>query len=134
MTTRRSALRALLAVLVTACDTTIARLRGWKLVPVVRADQVPEGSAYRTTVGDRPLIVVNARGTIRTFLAECTHEGCPLGWNPQQHLIRCPCHGSAFDTRGQVVNGPAKRPLTELETMVERGEIVLVERRGEGRG
>ena len=89
---------------------------------------MPEGGAYRTTVGDRPLILVNERGAIRTFVAECTHEGCPLGWNAAQRLIRCPCHGSAFDTAGRVVEGPARRALAELETVVERGTVMLVER------
>jgi Rieske Fe-S protein len=102
-------------------------MRGSRLVPIARIDQVPPGSAYRTTHGDDPLILVNVDGRVTTFLAVCTHEGCPLGWNPQQHLIRCPCHGSAFDTAGRVVNGPAVTPLTELRTIAERGEVLLVE-------
>ena len=128
MTSRRSALGALLAIAAAACDATVARLRGWRLTPVARVDQVADGGAYRVTVGERPLILVNERGTVRTFVAECTHEGCPLGWNPGQRLIRCPCHGSAFDTAGRVVEGPARRALTELETLVERGTVMLVER------
>ena len=92
-------------------------------------EKVPAGAAYRTKYGDEPIIVVNAGGGIRTFVAVCTHEGCPLGWNPTQHLIRCPCHGSAFDTSGLVVNGPAKLPLTELDTIVERGMVSIVDRR-----
>jgi Rieske Fe-S protein len=132
MTTRRSALASaaasLLAVAVAACDAAVARLRGWRLTPVADVARVPEGGAYRTSVGDRPLILVNERGTVRTFVAECTHEGCPLGWNPTQRLIRCPCHGSAFDTAGRVVQGPARRALTELETVVERGTVMLIER------
>ena len=128
MTSRRSALASLLAVAVAACDAAVARLRGWRLTPVAEAARVPAGGAYRTTVGDRPLILVDAGGRVRTFVAECTHEGCPLGWNATQRLIRCPCHGSAFDTAGRVVEGPARRPLTELETLVDRGTVMLVER------
>jgi Rieske Fe-S protein len=111
-----------------ACESAVARLRGWRLVPIANTAQVPPGSAYRTTHGDDPLILVNDGHEIRTFLAVCTHEGCPLGWNPTQHLIRCPCHGSAFDTSGRVVNGPAAVPLTKLETLVERGTVLLVDR------
>lgn len=129
MTSRRAAVKALGVALLAACDSTIARLRGWKVVPVTSVDNVPPGAAYRTTYGDEPIIVVNAGGAVRTFVAVCTHEGCPLGWNPTQQLIRCPCHGSAFDTRGHVVNGPAKLPLTEIETIVERGQLSIVDRR-----
>jgi Rieske Fe-S protein len=128
MTNRRGALKLFLLTVLSACDSAIARLRGAKLVPIARLDQVPAGSAYRTTHGDDPLILVNVDGKITTFLAVCTHEGCPLGWNQNQHLIRCPCHGSAFDTSGHVVNGPARAPLTPLHTVAERGEVLLVEK------
>jgi Rieske Fe-S protein len=127
MTSRRGTLKLLVLSVLAACDSTIARLRGKRLVPIARLDQVPPGSAYRTTHGDDPLILVNVDGRVTTFLAVCTHEGCPLGWNAQQHLIRCPCHGSAFDTAGKVVNGPALTPLTSLETIAERGQVLLVE-------
>jgi Rieske Fe-S protein len=130
MTSRRRTLKLFVLGVLAACDSTIARLRGARLVPIARVDQVPRGSAYRTMHGDDPLILVNVDGRVTTYLAVCTHEGCPLGWNAQQHLIRCPCHGSAFDTAGNVVNGPARAPLTTLETITERGRVLLVERSG----
>ena len=126
MTSRRSAVKSLVALLAAACDSTIARLKGRTVVAIARLDEVPRDSAFRKTVGDQPYIVVNDKGDVRTFLAVCTHEGCPLGWNPTQHLIRCPCHGSAFDMRGRVVQGPAKDPLTEVQTFVERGTVSIV--------
>lgn len=130
---RRSALATLLAaaagILGAACDSAWARLHGKRLVALASLRQVPRDSAYRLHLGDDPFIVVNDGGEIRAFAAVCTHEGCPLGWNQMQHLIRCPCHGSAFDTHGRVVNGPAAIPLTQLETITERGQIWLVEPR-----
>ena len=122
-----ASLAALLAPLLAACESALARLRGKRLTPLVTLDDLAPGSAYRTTHGDQPIIIVNAGGDVRAFLAVCTHEGCPLGWNAAQHLIRCPCHGSAFDTAGHVVNGPAKIALTPLETIVEHGNVLLVE-------
>jgi Rieske Fe-S protein len=122
---RRSALRTLLLGALAACDATVARIRGRKLVAVATTGDVPSGSAFRTRLAEQPIILVNDGHGIRTFLALCTHEGCPLGWNPAQHLIRCPCHGSAFSTSGAVVNGPAQSPLTELETVVERGTVFV---------
>ena len=126
MSTRRAALQTLLLGALAACDATIARLRGRKLVAVTSADHVTRAAAFRTRIAEQPIIVVNDGRRIRTFLAVCTHEGCTLGWNPTQQLIRCPCHGSAFDTAGRAVNGPAVTPLTELDTFVERGTVLIV--------
>jgi Rieske Fe-S protein len=40
----------------------------------------------------------------------CTHQGCVV--DVQGAALVCPCHGSTYDRRGQVVRGPAERPLT----------------------
>jgi cytochrome b6-f complex iron-sulfur subunit len=112
------------AAAVAACDSAFRDSR--KFVDVATTDQVPVGGAFRTTVADQPIVLVNVGGDVRGFLAVCTHEGCPLGWNPEQHLIRCPCHGGAYDTNGKVVDGPPPLPLTRLETRVRGGKVSIV--------
>src|SRR5204863_4960074 len=52
----------------------------------------------------------------------CTHAGCPVGlYLASFHQLQCPCHQSAFDvlTGGQVVFGPAPRPLPQLQLFVD---------------
>jgi glycine/D-amino acid oxidase-like deaminating enzyme/nitrite reductase/ring-hydroxylating ferredoxin subunit len=39
--------------------------------------------------------------------AKCPHLGCLLAWNPDELSWDCPCHGSRFDYRGQLISGPA---------------------------
>jgi len=60
-------------------------------------------------VDGRSVLAVNAR---------CTHLGCSIEWNPVEQSWDCPCHGSRFDVAGQVLDGPAVRPL-RLVPLVE---------------
>lgn len=39
----------------------------------------------------------------------CSHMGCPLHFNAADGTWDCPCHGSRFDTDGNVLHGPAKK-------------------------
>ncbi|NLW02046.1 MAG: FAD-dependent oxidoreductase [Clostridiaceae bacterium] len=41
----------------------------------------------------------------------CTHMGCELKWNELEASWDCPCHGSRFDYKGNVLEGPACLPL-----------------------
>lgn len=44
--------------------------------------------------------------------AICTHLGCTPRLEEKQFV--CPCHGSRFDLNGDVLAGPAKRPLDRI--------------------
>ena len=52
-------------------------------------------------------------GTVIERSAVCTHVGCIVHWNGLENCWDCPCHGSQFQPDGQVINGPAIRPLAE---------------------
>lgn len=40
---------------------------------------------------------------------KCPHLGCKLEWNQNELTWDCPCHGSRFDYRGNLINNPAMR-------------------------
>ena len=80
-----------------------------------------EGVVGRCRAGK--VLVVRRQGHLVGLGATCTHLGCTVTWNAASRQIECPCHGAAFDLRGQVLGGPAREPLALMEVTVEEGAI-----------
>jgi Rieske Fe-S protein len=62
-------------------------------------------------------------GTFSALLTQCTHLGCEV--RKERTLLRCPCHGSAFDFNGNVLNGPAQLPLRHYPVRL-KGTVVEI--------
>ncbi|MBD3581285.1 FAD-dependent oxidoreductase [Flavobacterium selenitireducens] len=60
---------------------------------------------------DKKAAYRNDDGTLEVFSAVCPHLGCIVRWNNDEKSFDCPCHGSRFDTKGCVLNGPATSDL-----------------------
>lgn len=90
------------------------------LVRVPKAD-VPQRGAlvYRQA----RIALVRDGEAFHALSLVCTHLGCTATVTPRD--IVCPCHGSAFDRAGNVLRGPADRPLRRLR-VEERGTDVVV--------
>ncbi len=63
----------------------------------------------------RPQLAVNSFEAVTNLLTptkkRCTHLGCALKWNPQEHTWDCPCHGSRFTRSGEIIENPAVEEL-----------------------
>ena len=51
-------------------------------------------------------------GRVHECSAVCPHLGCIVDWNPVEKTWDCPCHGSRFEARGKVINGPSNTGLS----------------------
>lgn len=58
-----------------------------------------------------PQAFVNAAEATLNFLCptgkRCPHLGCALKWNREEHTWDCPCHGSRFSRKGELLDNPS---------------------------
>ncbi|GGU40775.1 FAD-dependent oxidoreductase [Lentzea flava] len=54
-------------------------------------------------------------GQLHAVSLRCTHLGCLVRFNAAERSWDCPCHGSRFDVDGEVLEGPATRPLPKRD-------------------
>ena len=69
-----------------------------------------EGRVVGAGLGQRA-VYRDEEGTLHALSARCTHLGCIVNWNSAERTWDCPCHGSRFGARGEVIMGPAVNPL-----------------------
>lgn len=55
----------------------------------------------------------------------CTHQSCAVNYDASAKGLLCPCHGSAFDKRGQVTNPPATRPLKTFTATADANGVTV---------
>ncbi len=73
-----------------------------------------EGSVVMVN-GKRAGAYKDPEGKLHIVDTTCTHLGCECEWNHGERTWDCPCHGSRFSYVGEVLNGPAEKPLKKIE-------------------
>jgi cytochrome b6-f complex iron-sulfur subunit len=88
-------------------------------------DDYPPGSVTPFYAG-RFYLVRQEDGGFLALYRKCTHLGCAVPWNQAEGKFVCPCHASAFEPDGEVLNPPAPRPLDRFPiTIDENGDILV---------
>ncbi|MBI3977532.1 MAG: ubiquinol-cytochrome c reductase iron-sulfur subunit [Chloroflexi bacterium] len=96
------------------------------------ADQFPVGSITRFTEGK--FYVSHVPEGFLAFYQKCPHLGCTVPWEPTQQSedkvqakgrFNCPCHASIYNRYGEIVAGPAPRPLDLMQVRVEGGKVYV---------
>ena len=76
-------------------------------------------------IKDSNILVVNVGGNLRAFTSVCTHSGCNDSWSYSNSQFICSCHGSRFNNKGEVVQGPAARNLAEYSVSTNNNKLEI---------
>jgi Rieske Fe-S protein len=70
--------------------------------------------------GDDPAILVRlGERDVVAFSQKCTHLGCVVYYEAEEHRWHCPCHEGNFAVRsGAVLSGPPVRPLGRIDVEI----------------
>lgn len=86
----------------------------------------PDGFTSGTQVAmpDAKLVIRRQGNRFAAISTVCSHLGCTVA--PTETGFDCPCHGSQYDERGDVIGGPAPKSLAWFKvTLAPNGELVV---------
>jgi Rieske Fe-S protein len=69
-------------------------------------------------------LIVND-GEIKALTSVCTHSNCDRNWSLSGGNFKCSCHNSIFTTDGEVISGPATRPLTQFDVNIDNDIVTI---------
>lgn len=79
------------------------------------AELSPDEATVTRIKGQRTGVYKDQNKQLHMVDTTCTHMGCEVEWNSGDRTWDCPCHGSRFSYTGEVIEGPAKKPLGEVK-------------------
>jgi cytochrome b6-f complex iron-sulfur subunit len=93
---------------------------GWEVF-AGKVEEFAIGSVNRILAG-RFFISRTPDGLLALW-QKCTHLGCAVPWVEDEKQFHCPCHGSLYNEVGEVIGGPAPRPMDLFPVEVRSGEV-----------
>lgn len=92
-----------------------------------------DGKFYLVRLAPEDVLAGDAAGGFMALYQKCVHLGCTVPWRPDFQwpyngqtvtgLFRCPCHGSTYLKNGQIIFGPAPRPLDYMKITSDGGKL-----------
>lgn len=93
-------------------------------------DSMPElkkvgGSTFKKILGQPVLLIRVSEKEVRAFDPTCTHKKCKVDYFSDKNRFQCKCHKSAYDIDGNVLGGPAPKPLRRYRSKLSGDRVLL---------
>lgn len=91
--------------------------------------RVREGKFYLS-----PVQTADGKLGLMALYWKCKHLGCTVPWKPDDPTMdeiagkgrfNCPCHGSLYDRYGNIISGPAPRPMFQFPLTIRDGKVYV---------
>ncbi|MEM4165713.1 MAG: Rieske 2Fe-2S domain-containing protein, partial [Nitrososphaerales archaeon] len=135
---RRNAIKGMLAISglsllsVLSFGSYIAKERKvvYEKIRIANIKDVPKGTTYtfnypfsdlnQVDISGPCMLIHLPNGELKAYSSICTHLRCIVRYSEENNIIQCLCHGGKFDPQtGAVLSGPPKRPLPEVNLIVD---------------
>lgn len=81
----------------------------------IDAEKLPAGHGGVVDYKDEKVgVYKDEENNLFVVSIRCPHLGCQLEWNPDEKSWDCPCHGSRFDYKGNILDNPAQTNLEDV--------------------
>ncbi len=87
---------------------------------IIINNDIPHGITFSDD-----LIIVKKYKDVKVLSSKCSHLGCRITKSVNDIFI-CPCHGSQFNTDGEVIKGPANKNLISLNYKLDQNKNKLI--------
>ncbi|KIL49607.1 FAD-dependent oxidoreductase [Jeotgalibacillus soli] len=92
-------------------------VKGKLEMPSINLEDLPSGEGAHVSWNGQTIGAYrDDKGKICAVDITCTHLGCSVNWNKAEKSWDCPCHGSRFTVEGEILEGPAMKPLAVIQT------------------
>ncbi len=99
-------------------DVAAEFVKGVFTVEVKEMEEILPGESKIIVKDNHKIAVYRDRdGVLTATSAICTHMGCIVHFNNAEETWDCPCHGSRFSITGDVIEGPALKPLKNISEL-----------------
>jgi len=116
------------APLLTSCGKDLPKVKSGKAIVAEKKLKPNSAVVFADAETEDPRVLVRLEsGDLVMYSAECTHKGCTVGYKAEEQHLVCPCHDSTYSPlSGEVVSGPADKPLAKLPVEIKEGKVLYV--------